>query len=968
MKRFIKKIINRVFYGTRLRTKMAVSFLFVAIVPMVLLLVWSYEMMDKRLMEDARQTVERNLKFAWTQYYARGEQRRYGMLQAAASEFFHHEIAAGDRRRLRENMANWRNFRPYVDLWLVVDKNKRVIARLASASAGDVFDVNSLVARAIDSGDAIISTEVVPREALLKEGGALAEAARIPAADATAVEDGLMLMVSTPVFGKDGAVVGAIVIGDLINNDTFIPDTLAEKIPDTFTAIMMNGVSVATDIKDGKGRRYSGWSLPAAVVSELNAKKGWRGDIEIGGQKYISAVDPIEDGRGRVIGSISSNVLKSRFWELQRRNSRIIVAAGVMGIILAGAFAILATYSISKPITLLRRKTLRFAKGQEDDGAADIPENSAEEFGVLIRTFEQMTRELRVRDSERTGYLNEIEGKNSELAGLNERLGNANEELEVSLEETQSQAEELQCANEELRVLNEEMEQRTRKLAHQNKEISSLQQRLGTIVDGIKDYILLLDRDYTIIEVNQSFLRDRGLKAEDVIGKKCYRMVCDWTSVPDGCIVRQTIMDPVPHSEVKPHSHDKRVFQRFTFPLKDDNGTLTHIIEYIRDVTEETKLRESLLHSERLSSIGHLTAGVAHELNNPLTGIMGFSRILMGKETDEAKKERLRIIYNESLRCKKIIQDLLTFSRGRVAEKVSTDISRLVEETFSLMDYQLKADNIKVSTALDRALPETMVDPFQIKQVLINLINNSHDAMKEKEGERCISVATRAGDGRVIIEFRDTGHGISAENRKEIFTPFFTTKGGKGTGLGLSISYGIIKDHGGTIAVDSKEGEGSVFTIEMPMVRPAASGAGRAAEPEEPVAPATQKGGNAILVLDDEFVVREIVKEACKDLGFEVETANVAEDALDMLSRREYELIITDLKMAGMGGKLFYQELKRRKPGLAKRVVFMSGDTASDATQEFLKDAGNPFIAKPFTIPEFQERISEYIKRLNGEA
>jgi len=249
----------------------------------------------------------------------------------------------------------------------------------------------------------------------------------------------------------------------------------------------------------------------------------------------------------------------------------------------------------------------------------------------------------------------------------------------------------------------------------------------------------------------------------------------------------------------------------------------------IFDITERKNLQEQLIQSAKLAAVGELIAGVAHEVNNPLAVVMGYSEMILGEENiDEQIRKSIDVIYNEANRARKVIQNLLSFARKHSSEKLYTHINDILERTLSLKEYDLRKNNIEVIKDFDPDLPATMADPNQLQQVFLNLIINAEQAMVEKEGKRQITIASRVKNGQsriksegediIEISFRDTGPGISEKNMKNIFDPFFTTKPvGKGTGLGLSVSYGIIKEHGGEIYAVSKEGEGAAFFIELPI-------------------------------------------------------------------------------------------------------------------------------------------------------
>jgi two-component system NtrC family sensor kinase len=238
-------------------------------------------------------------------------------------------------------------------------------------------------------------------------------------------------------------------------------------------------------------------------------------------------------------------------------------------------------------------------------------------------------------------------------------------------------------------------------------------------------------------------------------------------------------------------------------------------------VSEQVQLQEQLVQSAKLSAIGQMISGVAHELNNPLTTVMGYAQLLLVGELDETVKADLQRIYDDALRAQRIVQDLLTFARQKKPERSPTDINETLERTLALRAYALEMDSIKLVTEFEEDLPWTMADGYQLQQVFLNIINNSYQAMAQQGKAGTLAVRSECIGGNTIrVTFGDTGPGIPDEVLKRIFDPFFTTKDvGMGTGLGLSVSHGIIQEHGGRIWAESDPGQGAVFVVELPVVR-----------------------------------------------------------------------------------------------------------------------------------------------------
>jgi len=240
------------------------------------------------------------------------------------------------------------------------------------------------------------------------------------------------------------------------------------------------------------------------------------------------------------------------------------------------------------------------------------------------------------------------------------------------------------------------------------------------------------------------------------------------------------------------------------------------VLLVLSDVTEERDKQERLYLTDRLASVGEMAAGIAHELNNPLTGVIGLSQLLLDEEMSDDAKENMKSIYNEAQRAAAVIKKLLTFARQHTAERKAVQINAVVEDVLSLRAYEHKVNNIRVTTRFDNHLPEIIADPFQIQQAFLNIILNAEQAMIEAHKEGTLTITTERVGGNIKVSFSDDGPGISPENMRKLFTPFFTTKEvGKGTGLGLSICYGIVTNQGGRIYAQSELGKGATFVVEL---------------------------------------------------------------------------------------------------------------------------------------------------------
>jgi signal transduction histidine kinase/CheY-like chemotaxis protein len=398
------------------------------------------------------------------------------------------------------------------------------------------------------------------------------------------------------------------------------------------------------------------------------------------------------------------------------------------------------------------------------------------------------------------------------------------------------------------------------------------------------------------------------------------------------------------------------VFNRMTENLKKSREQLEMTVETLKTTQAQ------LIQSEKLSGIGEFIAGVAHELNNPLTSVIGFSELLQQAEFDAKYKRYMEMINKSALRCQKIVQALLSFARRRAPERKVVCVNSLIDASVEILQYQLRTSNIEMIVRLDPNLPHAMVDPHQIQQVLVNIINNGRQAIEAHQPKGWIKVQTEARGGFVVITIQDSGPGITSENLSKIFDPFFTTKEvGTGTGLGLSLCYGIIKDHGGTIKPFSKTGEGATFVIELPITHEAEQTVEDSRFSMEPLNGSHEGKGKKVLIIDDEEPILHMIREMLTARGYEVDVASDGETGLRHLGRKKYDVMLCDWKMPGLTGQQVYERIRVAHPTLCNRVIFITGDIINDKARQFLEQQNKICLAKPFTLPDFHAAIRKVL-------
>jgi two-component system NtrC family sensor kinase len=373
------------------------------------------------------------------------------------------------------------------------------------------------------------------------------------------------------------------------------------------------------------------------------------------------------------------------------------------------------------------------------------------------------------------------------------------------------------------------------------------------------------------------------------------------------------------------------------------------------DQTEKRRLQEQLLQSEKMSAIGQLIAGVAHDLNNPLASVVGFSDLL-GEAADVPPRlaEPLAVIRQEAERASAIVRNLLSFARRQEGERQLQSIRPILESTHQLLKNQLMAARIELTLEFEPGLPQVEVHANQIKQVFVNIINNAAQAIastRAKLGGGRIEIATRCEPDGLSVSVSDNGPGIPEDVVQRVFEPFFSTKSeGEGTGLGLSISQGIVKEHGGNITVDPggpATGRGATFSVELPT----GTHADLSPSPATLVpAPAERVEHLRVLVVDDEPHILHYMQATLESWGHEVVLARDGSQALKIALMQPFDLIICDLRMPRLGGREMFQTLARMHPAVADRIIFATGDTVRGDTLRFLEELGRPFLQKPFKL------------------
>jgi len=496
----------------------------------------------------------------------------------------------------------------------------------------------------------------------------------------------------------------------------------------------------------------------------------------------------------------------------------------------------------------------------------------------------------------------------------------------------------------ELRELNKSLELKVRE---RNRELEN-------ILASTHESIVTLDRDLVIKSANPKTISIFG---EDCIGQKITELidVVDFSSILPDLL---TVPSYVAKREVK---YGDRFLEITLSPLLDfETGEIFGVIGVTDDITEKKKLEVQLVQSAKMSAVGQLAAGIAHEFNNILSGIMGYTSFAMTRESLEQIKGDLRIVEKASARAIEIVKKLLSFSRQRGEKFECASINETIEDALTLIEHSFELRGIKIVRQYGDVPPFRM-NVGEIQQVILNMAINSKQAMPQGG---VITITTELEGEYVKIDFSDTGIGIAKEDLSRIFDPFFTTKEGgsaSGTGLGLSVIYAIIKRHDGQIEVGSEVGQGTTFTVRLPNVQPPSNSVKGSASDKEVNRSVLQTKRNAkILIVDDEEFICAILKECLSSIVHSVFTASTGNEAIELIKGNHFDIIFLDLTMPGKSGFDVLREIKTIDP--SSIVVVLSGRAEEDVSDKVMAEGAFSFMPKPFTVSQVYTTVEQILR------
>jgi len=497
----------------------------------------------------------------------------------------------------------------------------------------------------------------------------------------------------------------------------------------------------------------------------------------------------------------------------------------------------------------------------------------------------------------------------------------------------------------------------TLRLAAQGSELQRAGARmrlLAAATEQTADLILITRATGVVEHANEAFVRALGYSREELMTLRLSEL-----TEPGLKAVDQEIKSAVRDQGIWRGTLVRRRHDGTTFPasctvvgLRDPGGSITHYVGVERDTTEELRLRDQLVHSERLSAIGELVAGVAHEINNPLQTIVGSVELMMDEATTPTLRRDLEVVRREAGRAGQIVRNLLSFVRRSAPDRGQIDLNEVLRAVLGLREFHLQQNNIAIVSQLHPASLPALANREEIQQIVLNLVLNAEQAMQLSGIGSRITVRSYTSGRHQVIEVADDGPGIGPEIRGRIFEPFFTTKDvGQGTGLGLSISHGIAASHGGSLELCQGVDSGACFRLTLPAFIESGHAMARAFVDDE--------RGSAMraLVVDDEAAIRRLLARLLERRGFEVCEAHSGEAALAIAESTGVSLVLCDVTLPGMSGSHLYRELTIRDPRIARSFVFITGDRSKVHVDEDV--SGLPVLEKPFTAADLNAVLSQ---------
>lgn len=504
------------------------------------------------------------------------------------------------------------------------------------------------------------------------------------------------------------------------------------------------------------------------------------------------------------------------------------------------------------------------------------------------------------------------------------------------------------------------------------KRLHQEQEFVRRLIASFPDMIAVLDREGRYTYVSPRVQDVLGLPPQGYIGQTLGARAHEEDQAKVSKMFHDVINGRETYAQVEfrsRHAADDswRMLRASAAPLFDSDGKISGVVASARDITESRRAEQQMADKEKFAAMGHMMAGAAHELNNPLTAILGVSDLLRERASDDATRRQVEIVLQQARRAAAIVQNLLAFSRPPAQGRTLLRLEEIVQRALQSQQASLQQKKIKVVLGAPENLPAFEGDSKLLTQVFSNLIANAEQAIAGYRSSGTLRISLAATNGMLCASFEDDGPGIPPDVIGKMFDPFFTTKRpGGGSGLGLTICLAVVKEHGGRIEVDSPPGEGATFRVYLPAV----SETGQSITAPAPIpvvaavasqaSPALQS--HTVLVVDDEESIREIVQEGLTARGMKVDGVASSEEALEHLANQSYEIVLCDFNLPGLNGEQLFDRVRARWRRPVPRFVFMTGDMLDPAVVAAFSEKGAHVLQKPFHVSALAALLAEILQ------
>ena len=496
------------------------------------------------------------------------------------------------------------------------------------------------------------------------------------------------------------------------------------------------------------------------------------------------------------------------------------------------------------------------------------------------------------------------------------------------------------------------------------------QEFVRSLVECFPDLIVVLDREGRFKFVSDRVKDVLGVTPEEYIGRSIGQRVgpedrSKLTGMFQTAISGRKGQEQI---EIRAQHADGswKTLRVSANPLFDEKGAIVGMVSSGRDVTESRQLEQQLADKEKFAAMGQMMAGAAHELNNPLTAILGVSDLLRERVTEDATRRQVDLVLQQARRAAAIVQNLLAFSRPLAQGRTKIRLDEILREALQTEHANLEKKNIRVTCTVPADLPPVDGDRKLLLQVFLNIIANAEQSISPAHEQGVLDISMSRADDKIRVTFADDGPGIAPEIIGKVFDPFFTTKRpGGGSGLGLTICLAVVKEHGGTIEIESEPGAGAAVRVLLPA-------AAESKTSEAPLAPAAKSAppsvgssalrGHSVLIVDDEEGIREIVQDGLSARGMNVQVAESSEAALAYLAKNTCEIIVCDFNLPGMSGGKLFEELGHRLGSSLPRFVFMTGELVDSTISARYREKGARVLQKPFQISALAGLLAELVQ------